>query len=48
LPAGYLRLPSSQETGANMAGHTSGNVDGGIRMVDDFDDDDDDDDDARS
>jgi len=30
-----------------MAGNTSGNVDGGIRMVDDFDDDDDDDD-ARS
>jgi len=29
-----------------MAGNTSGNVDGGIRMVDDFDDDDDDD--ARS
>lgn len=29
-----------------MVGNTSGNVDGGIRMVDDLDDDDDDD--ARS
>ncbi|KAJ9574484.1 hypothetical protein L9F63_008347, partial [Diploptera punctata] len=33
LPAGSLRLPSSQETGANMVGNTSGNVDGGTRML---------------
>lgn len=38
MPAGSLRLPSLQETDANMAGNTSGNVDGGTRLVNDDND----------